>query len=517
MRPSFNIAGPCLPGMHYMRSPARRMQSVLRFVEEEKYFILRAGPRSGKTTAARWLVGHLNADGRYAAAWVDLQTAREEPEVKAAMAIILEELERALLRDLPELSPLPDRSALLALPATALVRYLQQVCTLSSRPVVLLLDEAEALVGPAMSSFLTQVRSGFMDRASTPFPNSIALIGMRSVHGYSLPPDDHKTSSWLGNTSPFNITAETTVLEPFTAYDISELLSEHVATTGQRFQPVAVKLLFELTQGQPWLVNAMAEQIVSRDVENRSVSISPNHVNAAKEAIILRRRTHIESLATRLREDRVRRVLEPMLIGDPLPPDLAHEDLSYALELGIVSLSDQELVIANPIYREIIPRVLTYVQQVGLHQQTEWYLRADGSLDLVKLLAAFQELWRKHGQMAADGFRYREAGPHLVLTAFLQRIVQKGGKVEHDYAIGRGSLGLTLTWGEERHVVEVAVRRDGKTNSDVRSQVTSRLEQAGLDEGTLVLFDRESEAPWEDRLFLNTLEVAGKRLHLVGC
>jgi hypothetical protein len=486
-------------------------------VDEEKYFTLRAGPRSGKTTAARWLVGHLNAQGRYAAAWVDLATAREQPEVKAAMAVILEQLERALARDLPMLSPLPDPQALLSLPSTALVRYLEQVCALSPLPVVLLLDEAEALVGPAMASFLTQLRSGYSDRASTPFPHSVGLIGMRSVHDYSLPAEDRKTAGWLGSASPFNITAETAVLEPFTAYEISELLGEHVAATGQRFQPVAVALLYELTQGQPWLVNAVADQIVSRDVEVRSVSISPSHVHAAKESIIARRRTHIESLATRLREDRVRHVLEPMLVGDPLPPDLAYEDLAYALELGIVTLRDQELMVANPIYREIIPRVLTYVQQVGLHQQTEWYVRADGSLDLPKLLGSFQELWRKHGQMAADGFRYREAGPHLVLTAFLQRIVQKGGKVEHDYGIGRGTLGLTLTWQEARHAVEVTVPRDGEAKTELVRQVLDRLDQAGLDEGTLVLFDRRSDVAWEERLFFRTVEAGGKRLHLVGC
>jgi len=259
-------------------------------------------------------------------------------------------------------------------------------------------------------------------------------------------PRDHRALSWLGTTSPFNITAEAILLGPFTLPEVAELLAQHTADTGQRFEPVAVRRIWELAQGHPWLTNALADQIINRDVQDRSLPILAMHVDAAKDTLILERRSHIESLVARLREPRVRRILEPMLAGTRLPSDLLDDDLSYVLGLGLVRAEHGELQIANPIYREVIPRALTWTQQISIHEPTEWYVRADGSLDLPKLMSAWQAFWRKDDHLAAEGFGYREAGPHLMLMAFLQRVVNGGGRVKREYGLGRGALDLMIFW-----------------------------------------------------------------------
>jgi hypothetical protein len=236
---------------------------------------------------------------------------------------------------------------------------------------------------------------------------------------------------------------------------VAELLEQHAAETGQRFEPEAVRRIWELAQGHPWLTSALAAQIVGRDVTDRSIPITTLHVESAKETIILERRSHIDSLVARLREPRVRRIVEPMLTGTSLPADLLDDDLSYVLGLGLVRVERGELQIANPIYREVIPRALTWPQQISIHQPTEWYVRSDGALDVPKLMAAWQTFWCKDGHLAAEGFGYREAGPHLMLMAFLQRIVNGGGRVEREYGLGRGALDLMIFWQGERHAIEV--------------------------------------------------------------
>jgi hypothetical protein len=298
---------------------------------------------------------------------------------------------------------------------------------------------------------------------------------------------------------------------------VAELLAQHTAATGQRFEPAAVHRIYELGQGHPWLTNALADQIVGRDLLDRGIAVSELHVDAAKETILLERRSHIDSLVARLREPRVRRIIEPMLVGDRLPADLLDDDLAYVVGLGLVAVRERFAQIANPIYREVIPHALTYVQQVSIPDEPAWYVRPDGGLDLEKLLRAFQTFWRKDGHLAADGFSYREAGPHLMLMAFLQRIVNGGGRIEREYGLGRGALDLMICWREERHAIEVKLRRDTETEAESLDQIARYLEHAGLDEGWLILFDLRKEVAWSEKLTLREVTHAGKRVHVVGC
>ena len=519
MLPSFNIAGPCIPGEHYMLPPERRLGRALRLIEERKYFTLHAGRQTGKTTSLMWLERHLNTTGRWRALWIDIQTAREQPDPAAAMPTVLQAIDDAIQLRHPKLGRPGAMEIETALrnPARALLDYLRRLSALDDRPLVLLLDEADGLVGPAMVSFLTQLRDGYIARSETPFPASVALVGLRQVRDYVLDAEGRTAVSWLGTTSPFNISAEATTLDPFTEAEVQELLEQHTAATGQRFEPEAVRRIWELALGHPWLTNALADQITNWDVEDRNTAITVRHVEAAKETIIHERRSHIDSLVARLREPRVRRLLEPMLAGTAPPTEPLDDDLNYLLGLGLVRVVSGELQIANPIYREVIPRALTWAKQISLHQPTEWYMRPDGALDLPKLMAAWQASWRKDGHLAAEGFSYREAGPHLMLMAFLQRIVNGGGRIEREYGLGRGALDLMIFWKDARHAIEVKLRRDTDTEDEALEQTARYLDRAGIGEGWLVMFDLRKELSWADKLFVRELQHGGKQIHLVGC
>lgn len=240
-------------------------------------------------------------------------------------------------------------------------------------------------------------------------------------------------------------------------------------------------------------------------------------MDAAKETIILERRSHIDSLVARLREPRVRRVLAPMLAGERTGEDVLDDDFSYARGLGLIRLHKGRFQIANPIYQEIIPRALTFIQQAQINNEPEWYVRQDGSLDMGKLMADWQVFWREDGHLAADGFGYREAGPHLMLMAFLQRIVNGGGRIEREYGLGRGALDLMVFWNQEQHLIEVKLRRDTTTEERALDQMARYLDRAGLAEGWLVTFYLRKELPWQEKLFLRNAEHQGKRIRIVGC
>ncbi|MBI2571780.1 MAG: hypothetical protein HYV63_32625, partial [Candidatus Schekmanbacteria bacterium] len=234
-----------------------------------------------------------------------------------------------------------------------LATYLKAWARVCPRPVVLFLDEIDALQDETLISVLRQLRDGYQDRPLA-FPQSVALIGLRDVRDYKVRLRPDRDS--LGTASPFNVKVRSLTIADFTATEVAELLGQHTAQTGQRFTEEAMAQVFELTRGQPWLVNALAAELVDEQVPDRTVSILPEHVEAAREVLIERRDTHLDSLVERLREERVRRIVEPILVGELLPRDVYSDDVAYCQDLGLGRLRGrhpQRLPIGNRRHRRV--------------------------------------------------------------------------------------------------------------------------------------------------------------------
>jgi hypothetical protein len=277
------------------------------------------------------------------------------------------------------------------------------------------------------------------------------------------------------------------------------LLQEHTAETGQAFTPEARDLVWSFTNGQPWLVNALAYETTWRNKEgrDRTQPITGEMIQAAKENLILRRVTHLDQLADKRREPCVRRVVEPMLRGDELGSHAVVDDIQYVVDLGLVARTAEGPQIANPIYREVIPRELTVITQLNLESQQNpaWYIRPDGRLDMARLLAAFQQFFRENSEVWLERFDYKEAGPQLLMQAFLQRIINGGGRVDREYGLGRRRTDLLVVWnypgGVQRAVIELKLLRDSleKTLTTGLAQTWEYADRSGAEEAHLVIFD----------------------------
>ncbi len=193
----------------------------------------------------------------------------------------------------------------------------------------------------------------------------------------------------------------------------------------------------------------------------------------------------------------MRRVIEPMLAGAALG-EVPNDDIQYLIDLGLCRMTkDQGLTIANPIYREVLPRTLAFTPQASLPQITPTWLHPDGSLNPTQLLDAFLRFWRQHGQPLLGSAPYHEIAPHLVLMAFLHRVVNGDGTLEREYAIGRGRMDLCLRYGAVTLGIELKVWRDGESDplAEGLEQLDGYLAGLGLDSGWLVIFDRRSGQP----------------------
>ena len=187
--------------------------------------------------------------------------------------------------------------------------------------------------------------------------------------------------------------------------------------------------------------------------------------------------------------------------------------------------------IANPIYREVIPRELMYAREDMILQETEWYVKPDGDLDVEGLLAAFQRFFREHSEHWIERFQYKEAGPQLLLQAFLQRVVNGGGRIEREYALGRRRTDLLIVWPPgrfagtagpgtpaRRYVVECKVLRGG-LEAAIREgleQTLAYMDKCRGESGHLVIFDRDASKPWEERLYRSEESLDGRTVTVWG-
>ena len=276
----------------------------------------------------------------------------------------------------------------------------------------------------------------------------------------------------------------------------------------------------------PWLVNALAYETTWRNPagRDRTQPITAEKVRAAKEALILRRVTHLDQLADKLREPRVRRVIEPMLRGVELEEAASLDDVQYTVDLGLVRRSASEPQIANPIYREVIPRELTVITQMNLEavQRQAWYIDPDGRLNLPRLLEAFQHFFRENSEIWLERFDYREAGPHLLMQAFLQRIINGGGRVDRKYGLGRRRTDLCVVWnhpgGVQRGVIELKLLHHSldRTLAEELEQTWRYADANAAEEAHLVIFDRTPGKAWGEKIWQRTETFNGTPITVLG-
>lgn len=528
----FNTAGPIQPDIHYNIDPLMRVDTdeIMMLIRQRKYFVLHAPRQTGKTSCLLALRDHINRSDEFRAVYANVEAGQAlRGDANAVSLVVASVIARETIQlfndDLPERIlrrvNTPENAGNL------LATFLLQLCEAFDRPLVLMLDEIDALVGDSLVSVLRQIRSGYAGRPAN-FPISIILCGVRDVRDYRIHTADKDI---ITGGSAFNIKAESLRLGNFSREEIRELYMQHTTATGQVFDEACFPMIWTATEGQPWLTNALGYEVTMKMRENRdrSVRIIPEMIYRAQENIIYRRETHIDILIDKLREDRVRRVIAPILAGEEEAEEslMPSDDIQYVADLGLITL-DKPRRISNAIYREIIPRELTWSTQSGLIQQAAWYINPDNSINMEKLLLDFQQFFRQNADSWIERFDYKESAPQLLLQAFLQRVVNGGGYIDREYGLGRGRTDLLirkpLTDGYggpiQRIVLELKIKRGRAIDTliaDGLRQTAGYMDYVGdVKEGHFILFNRDKEMTWEEKIWHRTETYGGYDITVWG-
>ena len=519
MEKFFNTAGPCNPTKHYMLPAIERLPGIARLIAREQYFAIHAARQSGKTTLLQALVDDINARGERIALYFTVESVQAYPDPHDGISKIVERMRTDLLGH-PVFGDIArDPASAPDAPADGFVGvklFLSLLARQAGKPLVVFFDEVDGLTEGTAVTFLRELRDGYVTRNKIPFPSSVAIVGMMDIRDMKARVRPH--SETLGSKSPFNVIAEDFTLRNFTEDEVRTLYAQHTEATGQVFEPEAVKSAMEWSGGQPWLVNALASECVDKIHDGRyDEPITAADIETAKEAIIRRRDTHVDSLMDRLREPRVRRVMEPVILGNQLA-DLSvnDEDYRFVQDLGLLKEVNGALVPSNRMYAEIIGRYLSHDEQTRMVQSVhEIPWATPNGLDMPGLMAAFQAFWRENSGADRRAYEYGEATPHLVLMAFLQRVTNGNGHIIREMALGSGRLDLCVEVKGKRYAIEV---KTSKNFAGERSyaQLAGYLDKLHLPEGWMAIFDVGTSKSWEEKLYSSDVEFNGKTIHLIG-
>ena len=513
----FNTAGPTIAADHYHIDPLHRLDwaELEHLITTKRYFVLHAPRQTGKTTTLLAMMKALNASGHYACAYANIEGAQaargdETQGIPAACAAIASAIRVYLQDDAPKqwLDSNLDKPA-----QNLLSDLLAHWSSHTTKPTVLLLDEVDALVGDTLISLLRQIRAGYAQRPEY-FPQSIVLCGVRDVRDYRLYQEGAQV---ITGGSAFNIKAASIRMGNFTQQETQDLWLQHQTATGQVFDAAIFDELWPDTEGQPWLVNALGHEVTweNKAARDRTKPISLADYQQARERLIYSRATHLDQLSDKLKEPRVHSVLSSIISSkdDLNPAQLQADDQQYVVDLGLI-VTRPSVRISNRIYQEVIPRELTAVVQTRItNQEQSWYVTPDHHLDMPKLLTAFQQFFREHSDIWSQGFDYKEAAPQLIMQAFLQRIINGGGRINREYGLGRKRTDLFIEWPTDpeqgmygplqRVVIELKILR-GSLDSVLAvglEQTADYTRRVGADEAHLVIFNRDPVTPWDDKIW----------------
>jgi len=517
----FNTTGPCDPWDHYMLPPEDRLvgAQLHRYIRDKLYWVLHAPRQTGKTTFLRNWAREINSINEVIACYTSLETCqgitgRAEGMITIHKAIC--ESARAWNVPIPEL-PLDN-------PELLLYETMRKWAELTApKPLVVLFDETDVLEGEALISFLCQLRNGFAERDTGKFPVSIALVGVRDLKDYIT---SAKGGVVPNPGSPFNIKEDSAVLSNFTQIDIENLFAQRTEETGQTISRDALEYVFEQSGGQPWIVNSLFKRATMRILQDDDYStVTLEHIKEAREQMILSRETHLDSLTVRIQEPAIRKVMESIITGIPDPKLTASEGFRICMDLGLVKKERNTPMVSNLIYKEVLARQLTYSTQDAIPEPEWQWEKPDGSLDMDALLREFQIFWRENSETWEQKSDYTEAFPHLLLMAFLQRVLNGGGHIEREYAAGRGRMDLFIEYNSKFYIIEIKLIYEKQSPDTIRSKGLEQIAKyrdikAPDCPAYLVIFDRRDSVKnlsWDERIYWQEETVPDGMVTVVGC
>ncbi|MDR2422843.1 MAG: ATP-binding protein [Deltaproteobacteria bacterium] len=535
----FNVDNHYDPAVYYAVPARERLPQIYRLIEENKFFVVYAPKDYGKTCLAREAVEELRRDGQIYA-WRYSLGGGWRGDQDRTMTNLALRLHRFLLRqilaktiasrgfNLGALTPERERVLLTVLgaprevvdpppfePKTAFLTALRLTCRLMDKKRVIFFDDVEALPEPALTSFLSQLREGYLARDQFPFLDSMALIGQRNL----MADRDRLFPNRGPGEDPLDFLAESLPLPGFTVDEIAALYGQSEAEKGQIFDPSAHREAYNWSEGHPWLVNALARVVLDRqpNPNGEPLKVTKLSVQDAGMHLANRRNRNVYQALKAMREPPFKRVLRAIIGGLNLEEATEPDDARLALESGLVKWEKtNRLRLANRVYRQAIVRKLTQDFQRSLEPGATDDFIKPGPPDPSAILLSFQSYMRQKGDQARHLVNFCEFDPFLILIGYLTRYLPRCG-IRLNFLSSSQRAGIDILYGPLVYHIVMKLNVNPR-HLDIAARYLAKLVKLKSGrEGWLVAFDPDRSKPFSQKTGWETVLKDGVNVHVVYC
>ena len=494
---TFNTAGICIPGEHYMVDISERLAEAKKLVDAGRYFTLNRARQFGKTTMLHALSSYLSRD--YLVISLDFQMQMSSSKFRSENTFSLA-FAKAVIAAFPATQENAD--ALEGFKASCaggggdydlveLFSAISAMCGAVSRPVVLIIDEVDSAANnQVFLDFLAQLRGYYINRDRFPAFHSVILAGVcdiRNLRRKLRPEDEHRDNS------PWNIAADFGVDMSFSAEQIRQMLDEYELDrhTGMD-TAAAARLIFDYTGGYPYLVSRIC---CLADASGRSDAWSRSGISDMVCQLLKEPDSLFDDIGKKLRDyPELRTMIYNLLFcGKSIPYNTAAELVSIGTMFGFLKEDNGQVAVANRIFETWLYNLFIATEASGsptydAGQNAKSQFISGGELNMRRVLEKFTEHYTEAFYGSSDKF-IEDNGRKLFLLYIRPIINGTGNYYIESRTRSMGRTDLIIDYKGSQYVIEMKIWHGEEYNSRGEKQLAGYLEEYDLQTGYMVSFN----------------------------
>lgn len=493
----FNITGTCIPEKHYMVDISEKLYSILGLIENEEYFIINKPRQYGKTTTLYMLEKFLNENIEYLVISISFEGigdlifedekifSKEFVQIMADYLFLNNEVlaeylegQKNIIENFIDLS-------------RVITRFIMK----TKKKVVLIIDGVDKSNNNQLFlSFLGMLRNKYLLRnAGKDYTfHNVILAGVHDIKNLktNIMSDEEREYN-----SPWNIAADFDADMGFSKDEISTILDDYVQHKKVELdkEHFSQKLYF-YTSGHPFLVSKLCKIIDEKIMPQQELKWEKEYITLAAKKLLEDSNTNFDSLIKNIESNKELKELVKKIILDGY--EISYNEDNFIIHIGIMygifKNFNGNIKIHNRIYEQRIYNYMSSLietrSNIGFYNEKENFINSNGDLDIKKMLINFGE-FMKH-EHSDKGEEFLEEDRRLLFLAFLSPIISDSS---FDFKEAQGGeekrFDIVITYNKKMYILEMKIWRGEEHHKKGLIQLGEYLDQYGLDEGCLLIFD----------------------------